>query len=94
MRLLLITLILCLVGCSADYDKEWDNNRIVVYNSSTGNNIATIDGPCKYYTIAPMGDNNTYLNVWCKSDSGYIKREFSLSDNIEFYSENIQVEAK
>ena len=87
--IVLMFLALLLFGCSSEYDKEWANNRIVVYNSSTGNNIATIEGPCKYYTVSPIGTNNTYLNVWCKSDSGYIKREFSLSDNVEFYSENL-----
>lgn len=61
--------------------------RIVFYNGITDNYILTIEGLCSLGNMDSAGE----LSVTCKTgESTYIKHFLGLSDNVTYFSEQIE----
>lgn len=78
---------------SANISKEADmfrvNRRIVFYNGISGEYILVIEGFCSLGNFDASGE----LSVTCKTgDDSYKKHYLGLSDNVTYFSE--QVESK
>lgn len=94
----LIVVLLALVACSTDADtasynisKEADmfrvNRRIVFYNGINGEYILVIEGFCSLGNA----DSNGELSVTCKTGPSEYKKHFlGLSDNVTYFSEQIE----
>lgn len=92
-----IFLSLLLTSCSSDADvasrnisKEADmfriNRRIVFYNGINGEYILVIEGLCSLGNMDAAGE----LSVTCKTgDNEYKKHFLGLSDNVTYFSEQI-----
>ena len=95
--LTLIFLSLLFTACSSDADvasrnisKEADmfriNRRIVFYNGINGEYILVIEGLCSLGNMDAAGE----LSVTCKTgDNEYKKHFLGLSDNVTYFSEQI-----
>lgn len=75
---------------SKNISKAADNfeitRRIVFYNGITGGYILTIEGRCSLGNYDSAGQ----LSVTCKTGAGAYKKHFlGLSDNVTFFSEQI-----
>ena len=93
---ILLLPIIALVGCPRDADvvsrnlsNDADNfkieRRIVFYNGVTDNYILTIEGLCSF----DAGDGKK-VSVTCKvGDDQYKKHTLGLSDNVTYFSEQI-----
>lgn len=98
MRLLLVVVvILALAGCVNDADVVSQNlstqadsfeimRRIVFYNGINGEYILTIEGFCSFGNF----DDSNELTVTCKGENGYVKHFLGLSDNVTFFSEQLE----
>lgn len=95
--LMLILACLFLVGCtdadvaSANLSKEADmfriNRRIVFYNGINGEYILVIEGFCSIGNFDEVGE----LSVTCKTgDDTFKKHYLGLSDNVTYFSEQIE----
>lgn len=92
----IVIICLSLFGCSRDADVASRNlstasdnfeimRRVVFYNGITGDYILTIEGLC-------TRDNSStqfVLGVVCKTNDGYKKHLFGLSDNVTFFMEQL-----
>lgn len=95
--LLSAALLLSLTACSNDAqvvshnlsnaaDNFQLNRRVVFYNGITGGYMLTIEGKC---SLKADGTDNQ-LEVTCKTgDNSYKKHFLGLSDNISYFSEQI-----
>lgn len=95
-RLFLSVALLALVGCaneadvasrnvSQDADNFKINRRIVFYNGFTGTYMLTIEGLCS------QTPKERKLEVICKvGDSEYKKHFLGLSDNVTYFSEQLE----
>lgn len=92
---ILLLPIVALVGCQRDADvvsrnlsQDADNfkieRRIVFYNGITDNYILTIEGLCSF-----DADSTNKVSVTCKTGNGYKKHTLGLSDNVTYFSEQI-----
>lgn len=93
-NILMLTIVALLVGCT-DADVASRNlskaaemfqieRRIVFYNGITNEYILTITGRCSVETVASR------LAVTCKtSETGYKKHYLGLSDNVTYFSEQL-----
>lgn len=75
---------------SANISKDADmfriNRRIVFYNGITGDYILVIEGYCSLGNFDAAGE----LSVTCKTgDNEYKKHYLGLSDNVTFFSEQV-----
>lgn len=89
-------IVLGLVGCARDADvasrnlsQAADNfqidRRIVFYNGITGEYMLTIEGKCAFNV-----PSDKKVDVMCKvGDSEYKKHSLGISDNITYFSEQI-----
>lgn len=93
----LSALIVLLMGCtdadvvSRNLSKAADmfklERRIVFYNGINGDYILTIEGRCSVST----GDAGKQLAVTCRtSETGYKKHYLGLSDNVTYFSEQLE----
>ena len=85
-----------LIGCSTDADVVSKNlaqsaeqfeiyRRVVFYNGITDTYILTIQGYCS------IQDSYGQLEVTVKTDDGkYLKHHLGLSDNVTYFSEQIE----
>lgn len=98
MKLILVVIgIVTLAGCSRNADVVSQNlsvkadnfevmRRIVFYNGINGEYILTIEGFC---SLGNFDDANE-LTVTCKGEEGYVKHFLGLSDNVTFFSEQLE----
>jgi len=95
--ILVVVAIFTLAGCAADADVVSQNlsvkadnfevmRRIVFYNGINGEYILTIEGFC---SLGNFDDANE-LTVTCKGEEGYVKHFLGLSDNVTFFSEQLE----
>lgn len=96
--ILVSALLISLTACANDADvasrnlsKEADNfnleRRIVFYNGITGEYLLSIEGKC---ALKADGEDNQ-LEVTCKTgDNQYKKHFLGLSDNVTYFSEQIE----
>lgn len=72
---------------SRDADMFRINRRIVFYNGINGEYILVIEGFCSLGNTDPNGE----LSVTCKTgDDSYKKHYLGLSDNITYFSEQVE----
>ena len=87
---------LLLTGCSNDWDVVSQNlskdaanfqipRRVVFYNGITNDYILWVEGIC----TTDLSSDRTYVDVICKDDDGYRKISLYLSDNVIYYSEQL-----
>jgi hypothetical protein len=94
MRYALLALCLALVGCSdaevasRNLSQAADNfgiaRRIVFYNGINGEYILTIEGYCS------QTHTEGKFTVTCKTEQGYKKHFLGLSDNVTYFSEQVE----
>jgi hypothetical protein len=94
--LFIVVFIVTVVGCtdadvvSQNLSKEADNfkimRRIVFYNGINGEYILTIEGFCSLGNFDAAGE----VTVTCKGETGYVKHFLGLSDNVTFFSEQLE----
>lgn len=92
----LVVLIFTLAGCndadvvSQNLSTQADNfkimRRIVFYNGINGEYILTIEGFCSLGNY----DAANELTVTCMGEEGYVKHFLGLSDNVTFFSEQLE----
>lgn len=94
-RLIALMAVLSLSGCASDADVVSANisqeagmfkidRRIVFYNGITDTYILTIEGKCQI-------DHAEKLAVTCKTgDDSYKKHYLGLSDNVTYFSEQLE----
>jgi hypothetical protein len=95
-RFFVLMLLFLIVGCtdadvvSQNLSKDADNfkimRRIVFYNGINGEYILTIEGLC---SLGNFDDANE-VTVTCKGEAGYVKHFLGLSDNVTFFSEQLE----
>lgn len=100
-KLLLSVVVLAFAGCSSDADVASRNiskaadqfevtRRIVFYNGITGEYLLTITGLCSLGNA----DKAREVSVTCKTGPGSYKKHFlGLSDNMTFFSEQVDPSA-
>lgn len=72
---------------SKDADMFRINRRIVFYNGINGEYILVIEGFCSLGNTDPEGE----LSVTCKTgDDSYKKHYLGLSDNVTYFSEQVE----
>lgn len=98
MKLLLLFSLLLTVSCSREADvasynlsREADsfkiNRRIVFYNGITGDYILVIEGLCSIGNA----DGPREVTVTCKTSHDSYKKHFlGISDNVTFFSEQVE----
>lgn len=95
--ILVVVAIFTLAGCANDADVVSQNlsvkadnfevmRRIVFYNGINGEYIVTIEGFCSLGNF----DASNELTVTCKGEEGYVKHFLGLSDNVTFFSEQLE----
>ena len=100
MKIILLALcVICsatIVGCSRDaqvashnLSKAADNfqldRRIVFYNGVTGDYVLTIEGKCSFEAVSERK-----VDVTCKtSEKEYKKHSLGISDNVTYFSEQL-----
>lgn len=100
LRLAVLGVVLLLSGCddakiaSRNLSKASDNfeihRRVVFYNGITNDYMLEIQGLC---SIEPVGRKIARLAVTCKTgDDAYKKHFLGLSDNVTYFSEQIESE--
>lgn len=97
LKAFILASVVTIAGCSPEADivsqnisKDADNfkilRRVVFYNGVTGEYILQLEGFCS------IGNNDTpkRMSVTCKDkQGGYAKHFLGLSDNVTFFSEQI-----
>lgn len=87
---------LLLTGCSNDVDVVSKNlskdaanfqipSRVFFYNGITNDYILLVEGIC----TTDLSSDRTYVDVICKHDDGYKKFSLYLSDNVTYFSEQL-----
>lgn len=87
---------LLLTGCSNDGDVVSQNlskdaanfqipRRVVFYNGITNDYILSVEGIC----TTDLSSDRTYVDVICKDGDGYKKNSLYLSDNVTYFSEQL-----
>lgn len=95
--ILVVAVIFTLAGCGNDANVVSQNlstqadkfeimRRIVFYNGINGEYILTIEGFCSLGNY----DSSNELTVTCKGEDGYVKHFLGLSDNVTFFSEQLE----
>ena len=96
MKILILAALIAIAGCtdariaSRNLSKAADmfelERRIVFYNGITDAYILTIEGRCS------VSSREAVLSVTCKvGDDGYKKHYLGLSDNVTYFSEQLDV---
>jgi hypothetical protein len=96
-RLALLVMVLLFAACtdadvaSRNISKEADmfrvNRRIVFYNGINGEYILVVEGFCSLGNLDAPGE----LSVTCKTgDAEYKKHYLGLSDNVTYFSEQVE----
>ena len=87
---------LLLTGCSNDGDVASKNlskdaanfqipSRVLFYNGITNDYILLVEGIC----TTDLSSDRTYVDVICKDGDGYKKISLYLSDNVTYFSEQL-----
>ena len=92
----IVLVVVTMVGCtdadvvSQNLSTQADNfqimRRIVFYNGINGEYILTIEGFCSLGNFDAAGE----VTVTCKGETGYVKHFLGLSDNVTFFSEQLE----